>query len=114
MSELEKPLSSETSGNWRRIREWLLSSVIALGLLGAGLVTLFWTYQVQPYTFRLDLGDTQDKAYLANFEPAETAPDGTFTFRWSEAESYINLVYPSSPFELTFRAAAPRPDATPG
>ncbi len=113
MSELEKPLSGKVSGTWRQVRAWLLSSIIALGILGSGVVTIFWAYQVQTYTFRLDLGSEQDKAYLANFEPPETASDLSYTYRWSEAESYINLVYPSSPFELTFRAAAPRPDGVP-
>jgi len=80
---------------------WLL-------ILGAGLALLFFCYQAQSYSFRVEVGTPGDSPYLAGFYPEEQNTE--FNFRWSKRESFVNLYYPGAPYELRFHAAAPRPD----
>lgn len=86
---------------WLKSLLALLFALVALGL----------AYQLQPYSFRLDIGTPADNTYVARFYPEEHNPD--FDYRWSRRESYINLYYPGTPYELDFRAVAARPDGQP-
>ena len=51
--------------------------------------------------------------YLNGFSYPQHSDTLNLDYRWSTSESYVNLVYPSTPFEITFHAAALRPDNRP-
>lgn len=69
---------------------------------------VFGSYQVYTYVYLLDVGSPQDAAYLTNFNAPEQTAD--FSYRWTKAESSVTLVYPSTPFEITFQAWANWPN----
>jgi 4-amino-4-deoxy-L-arabinose transferase-like glycosyltransferase len=89
------------------MRRYLVYGLIILGAI-AGLVLI---YSVQPYRLRVDFGTPQDVTYTARFYPAENNP--AFNFRWSRRESFLNVPYPGSPFEIRLRLGAPRPTPVP-
>ncbi len=76
-----------------------------------GLLILILAYQLQPHSFRLDVGTPGDSPYLARFYQEETNPE--FNYRWSRRESYVNLPYVGAPYDLSFRAVTARPDNQP-
>ena len=95
----------------------LVSRLLGLGsvgvVVGIGLLSLFWAYQQQTYVFDLYTASPDSASYLNGFSEPQHNDVNNFDYRWSTSESYVNLVYPSTPFEITFHAAALRPDDRP-
>ncbi|HEX2913030.1 MAG TPA: hypothetical protein VH186_19655 [Chloroflexia bacterium] len=103
--------STRTWKGFLGVPGWLRVLFLSLSLLAGGLSLLFLSYQTHTYTFRLDVGSPGDAAYLTGFyEPQQ---NGSHSYRWTGPLSYVNLNYPSTPFELTFHAWAGRPDNRP-
>ena len=50
---------------------------------------------------------------MTNFQPPQSSDQLGFSYRRTGAQSFVSLNYPSTPFEITFRAAALRPDNRP-
>ncbi len=117
MSEIEKPLQNKETLSHIIVAKGLRNWLVRLGLVvvtgGLGLFSMFWSYQVQTFTSRLELGQSTSAAHLSGFYPAEVNPDNGNSYRWTSAQSFVSLNYPSAPFEITFQAAAPRPDNRP-
>ena len=66
MSEVEKPFPTKSFASKtlaRLLRDWLVRLGSALSVLGLGVFSLFWSYQSQTYTYRLDLGQADSAAY---------------------------------------------------
>lgn len=97
--------------NKESISSWvLLFRGPVLFIFVAGLL-IFAAFQVQPFTFNLDIGPGGDSIYVANFYAPEE--NLAFDYRWSKDTSYVNLYQVGTPYKLTFRAVSANPAPEP-
>lgn len=68
---------------------------------------LLIAYQIQPFSYYLDIGPGSDSTYVAQFYAPESNPQ--FDYRWSQTDSYINLYQTGTPYQLSFRAFTANP-----
>ncbi len=106
--ELPRPISTPSRSRLSgRLLQWLAGwpGRLLFGLL-SGLVLLL-AFQFQPFSQTVDVGPGSDSTYLAQFYAPETNQD--FDYRWSRAESYLNLYQTGTPYQVSFRALTAHP-----
>ena len=79
-----------------------------IAAFSGGFLILLAAFQVTPFSHTVDVGHKNDNSFVANFYEPEKNAD--FDYRWSRAESYVNLYQVGTPYKLSFQALTANPE----